>query len=205
MASPSLIIRRLVVDGDLTTDLRFERGLNIIRAVETGGDPRSTNKCGKTSLVELIQHGLGRRQKSKSKFHFAPIIDRINKLWLEIETNQQILTIERSLQEINARARIREGTYVSGIENTPFELVNIEDMSSLLMKSLDIPEVSVKTAEGDLSPLTFPTLMRAFILHQEDSFGAFRQGVATTKTFRYYRFYNSNYSLRAFYDRRSII
>jgi hypothetical protein len=37
---------------------------------------------------------------------------------------------------------------------------------------LGIPSVSVKTAQGDLVPLSFPTLMRAFVLHQEDSFGA---------------------------------
>ncbi len=172
MASPSLVIRRVVVEGQLSCDLQFERGLNIVRAVQTGGDPRSTNKCGKTSLVELIQHGLGRRQESKAKFHFAPIMDQLEKLWLEVEANGQVFTIERSLQEITARARVREGPYVPGLRNTPAEIVSIEDMSQLFLKSLDIPMVSVKTAQGDLFPLSFPTIMRAFILHQEDSFGA---------------------------------
>ncbi len=172
MASPSLVIRRVVVDGDLSCDLQFDRGLNIVQAVQTDGDPRSTNKCGKTSLVELIQHGLGRRQTSKAKFHFAPIIDRLRMLWLEIESNGTVLTIERSLQEITARARVREGPYVPGTEAAPAELISIEDMSPLLLKALGIPEVSVKTAEGELFPLSFPTLMRAFVLHQEDSFGA---------------------------------
>jgi hypothetical protein len=172
MASPSLFIRRVIVEGKLSCDLRFERGLNIVRAIQTNDDPRSTNKCGKTALVELIQHGLGRQQQTKAKFHFAPIIDQLNALWLEIETNGEVLTIERSLQEINARVRIREGSYVAGIDNTPAELVSIDDMSPLLLKALGIPMLSVKTAKGDLFPLSFPTLMRAFILHQEDSFGA---------------------------------
>lgn len=172
MASPSLVIRRVVVEGEISCDLQFERGLNIVRAVQTGDDPKSTNQCGKTSLLELIQHGLGRRQKSRAKFHFAPIIDQLETLWLEIEANGEVLTIERSLQEITARARVREGPYVPGIESTPAELVSIEDMSPLLLKALSIPMVSVKTAQGDLVSLSFPTLMRAFVLHQEDSFGA---------------------------------
>ncbi len=172
MALPSLVIRRVVVEGELSCDLRFERGLNIVRAIQTNDDPKSTNKCGKTSLVELIQHGLGRQQSSKAKFHFAPIIDQVKTLWLEIEANSEVLTIERSMQGIMARLRIREGPYVPGIENTPAELVSVEDMSPLLLKTLSIPIFSVKTAEGDLVPLTFPTLMRAFVLHQEDSFGA---------------------------------
>ncbi len=172
MASPSLVIRRIVVEGEISCDLQFGRGLNIVRAVQTGGDPKSTNQCGKTSLVELIQHGLGRRQKSKAKFHFAPIIEQLETLWLEIEANGEVLTIERSLQEITARVRVREGPYVPGIGGTPAELVSIRDMSALLLKALSIPMVSVKTAQGDLFPLSFPTLMRAFVLHQEDSFGA---------------------------------
>ena len=56
MASPSLVIRRVVVAGNLSCDLKFERGLNIIQAVATHGDVKSTHKSGKTSLVELIQH-----------------------------------------------------------------------------------------------------------------------------------------------------
>ncbi|MCI0561961.1 MAG: hypothetical protein MN733_26030, partial [Nitrososphaera sp.] len=171
MASPSLVIRRVVVEGELGLDLPFDRGLNIIQAIPTNNDPKSTNKCGKTSLVELIQHGLGRRQKSKAQFYFSSIMDQLKTLWLEIEANDTLFTIERSLQEITARSRIREGPYVHGIENTPAEQVTIEDMSPLLLNLLGIPKVSVKTAKGDLDPLSFPLLMRAFILHQEDSFG----------------------------------
>lgn len=172
MVSPLLVIRRIVVAGELSCDLQFDRGLNIVQAVQTDDDPKSTNKVGKTSLVELIQHGLGRRQKSKAKYHFAPIIDRLDTLWLEVNANDEIFTIERSLRQINARARVHEGPYVPGIEDAPAELVDIEEMSSLFLRALAIPEVSAKTAKGDLFPLSFPTLMRAFVLHQEDSFGA---------------------------------
>lgn len=171
MVSPSFCIRRLIVDGDLSCDLRFDSGLNIIQAVQTGNDPKTTNKCGKTALVELIQHGLGKRQKSKSKFHFAPISDQITTLWLEIEANEEVFTIERSLRELSSSVLIREGIYTSETRSVPGEVVSIDRLSSLFLNALDIPEVSVKTAEGGLSPLSFPTLMRAFILHQDDSFG----------------------------------
>jgi hypothetical protein len=171
MASPSLVIRRVVVEGNLSCDLEFERGLSIVQAVPTGDDEKTTHKSGKTSLVELIQHGLGRVQESRTKFHFAPIIDQIRTLWLEIEANGEILTIERSLQSIEQRARVREGEYAREMKDLPAEQISIEDMSSLLLRALNIPQVAVKTAKGDLFPLTFPTLMRAFILHQDDSFG----------------------------------
>lgn len=172
MPSPSLVIRRVVVEGNLSFDLTFDRGLNIVQAIPTNNDPKSTHKCGKTSLVELIQHGLGRRQPSKEKFHFAPIFDEIKTLWLEIEANGEIITIERSLQEITARTRLRASEYVHGIEATPSELVPVEEMSAVLLDALNIPKVSVKMSAGELAPLSFPTLMRAFVLHQEDSFGA---------------------------------
>lgn len=170
MSSPKLIIRRAVVEGDLSFDQRFYPGLNIIHAVQTGSDARSTNGCGKTSLVELIQHGFGKKHDSKAKFYFASIIDHLNKLWLEFETDSDVYTIERSLTDIFGAARLHEGSYVPGMENSPAEVVKIDDMSQLLLKLTNIPEVSVGTREGTPTPLSFRLLMRAFILHQEDSF-----------------------------------
>lgn len=171
MTSPSLAIRRVVVEGDLSMDLKFDRGLNILQAIPTGDDPKSTHKTGKTGLVELIQHGLGKSQESKAKFHFAPIIDEIKTLWLEVEANDETFTVERSLQELGARVRVREGPYVRGTEAAPAELIHVDEMSDMFLSVLGIPKVAVKTAKGDSIPLTFPTLMRAFVLHQEDSFG----------------------------------
>lgn len=172
MISPTLIIRRIVVDGDLTYDKTFYPGVNVVRAIKTNEDPRSTNGCGKTALVELIQHGLGRQQDSKAKFHFIGILDLLKTLFLEIETSSGIYTIERSLQNINAALRLHEGPYAAGIEKSPAELVKIEDASALMLDLVGIPRVSVNTKLGEPYPLSFPLLSRAFILHQEDSFGA---------------------------------
>lgn len=172
MASPMLIIRRVVVQGDLHLDLWFNDGLNVVEAVPSGGDTRSTNRCGKTALVELIQYGLGRRHESRAKFHFEPIMNQLKTLWLEIEVNGQVMTIERSLQAITSPVRVRDGAFHQDMAKLPAELVVVADLSSVLLRQLGIPEESVKTVEGDLVPLTLPTLMRAFILHQEDSFGA---------------------------------
>jgi hypothetical protein len=171
MSSPLLLIRRVVVKGDLSCDLRLDRGLNIVQAVPSNGDPKSTNRSGKTALIELIQHGLGKTHDSIAKWHFGSIINKLQTLWLEIEVNGEIFTIERSLRAINAAAAIRNGPYTSGVEKLPAELVSIEGMSSFLLHLLQIPEVSVKLAKGGLTPLSFRLLTRAFILHQQDSFG----------------------------------
>src|SRR5688572_8891224 len=125
MTSPKLMIRRIVVEGELSFDQRFFPGLNIIHAARVGNDFRSTNGCGKTSLVELIQHGFGKSHESKAKYHFATIAQQIKKLWLEFETDAGIYTIERSLTDIFSAARIHEGSYVPGMENTAAEIVKI--------------------------------------------------------------------------------
>ena len=144
MKSPSLYINRLVVDGALHCDFKFRHGLNILQAKDTQGDPKKTNKSGKTALVELIQHGLGKQHENKDEYHFAPIIDKIKTLWLEIESNGETFTIERSLQEISAQAKIHEGVYVPGMTNVGAESIPINRMSSALLGSLGIPEVSVR-------------------------------------------------------------
>lgn len=172
MASPSLIINRLVVEGELCLDQEFKRGINVIQAYALNEDRRTTHKCGKTALVELIQHGLGKTHGAVAKFHFAPIIDKIKTLWLEIEANGKIYTIERSLQRLSAAIHIRESEYFKGIERTQSEKIPLDEMSNVMLDILNIPKVQVKTREGELKPLSFPTLMRAFILHQEDSFGS---------------------------------
>ncbi len=169
MGSPSLLIRRVVVEGELSCDLRFERGLDIVWAVEEDGDPRSTNRCGKTSLVELIRYGLGRQVDDRQEYHFASIMDRLGTLYLEIEANGQVITVGRSLQQTAARAQVHEGPYVRGMADVPGERVDIQDLSHLLLNALAIPAVSVRERSGQLEPLSFSLLTRAFVLHQEDS------------------------------------
>ena len=129
-----------------------------------------TNSCGKTTLVELIQHGLGKTHNSKAKYFFAPILDKLQTLWLEFETINGIFTIERPLQIINGAAPLHEGIYVQGIEKMPSETIKIDDMSSLMLDLVGIPNVSVDTSQGESTPLSFRLLMRAFMMHQEDSF-----------------------------------
>jgi hypothetical protein len=171
MPSPQLVIRRVVVSGELTLDQSFDRGLNVLYAAPARGDARLTNKAGKTALVELIQYGLGRRQRRRETFHFEPIMDRLGSLWLEVEANGMVATVERSMRDIFARVVLRDGPYQPRSSELPGDLVDVEALSGRLLGMLNIPEVSVKTLEGDLFPLSFPTLMRAFVLHQDDSFG----------------------------------
>ncbi len=171
MASPNLVIRRLVVEGEIGCDLTFNYGLNVVKSVAKAADPKSTNKCGKTSLVELIQHGFGRRQPSKLKWYFAPIASQIDILWMELEARDRVMTIQRSLRELSANIRVHDGPYAPGMEADPGDVVTVEGMSDFMLDALGIPKASVKQADGTPFPLSFPTLMRAFVLHQEDSFG----------------------------------
>jgi len=171
MGSPSLVVRRVKVDGKLGCDLKFTRGLNIVRAVPTDGAPISTNKCGKTALVELIQHGLGRRAPSKEKFFLQPIAECVKTLWLEAEVNGKVVLVERSLQEIYSTLKMRWEPYHDEIQQTRADIVSVEEFSQVFLDLMSVPEVSVKTHIGDTVKLTLPNLMRAFVLHQEDSFG----------------------------------
>jgi hypothetical protein len=171
MSSPSLVVRRLLVRGELGCDLTFNYGLNVIKSIPDAADPKSTNKSGKTSLVELIQHGFGRRQHSKAKWYFAPIATQLDTLWMEIEVNGRILTIQRSLRELSSNLRVHDGPYGPGMDSDPGEPVTVEGTSDFMLNLLGIPKVAVRQHDGTTFNLTFPTLMRAFILHQEDSFG----------------------------------
>lgn len=169
--SPSLIIRRIVVTGDLQYDQSFNDGLSVIAAEPRDGDETHTNKSGKTALVELIGHALGRQHQNAKTYHFAPIIDELGSVYLEVEANGETLTIERSLRHLSAKLIVRNSPFFNGIENTPGEAVDREALSPLLLQALRIPSVKVKEVRGDLTPLSFPLLMRAFVLHQDDSFG----------------------------------
>ena len=183
MLSPELRINRIVVEGSLGLDLRLNSGLNVVYAASVTEDPvpslaensdeaRYTNKAGKTGFVELIQHGLGVRQESRENFHFAPIATKLRTLWIEVETNGEVMTLERSLQEMGARLTLRDRPYAKGISSTPGETVAVEEVSGVMLQRLRIPEVMAPKGDKDVEPLSFPNLMRAFILHQRDSFGA---------------------------------
>lgn len=172
MVSPRLTINRVVVEGDLGCNLRFEPGLNVVYADPADGGVTRTNRSGKTALIELIQYGLGRRHDLRQRFHFFPILDRLKNLWLEVSANEQTITISRSLQQLGAAASVYSGDLDAETAQKPREIVSVDDLSRLYLRLLNMPEVSVRRASGELDRLTFPVLMRAFILHQDDSFGA---------------------------------
>jgi hypothetical protein len=172
VSSPILSVNRVVVEGDLGCNLRFEDGLNVVYSEPLDGDLTRTNRTGKTAMVELIQYGFGRRHESRSRFHFAPIMNKLKNLWMEVSANSETITVLRSLQQLSSAASIYVGRLLSQTTERDHELVSVEDLSRLYLKLLGIPEVSVRRSSGEMENLTFPLLMRAFILHQDDSFGA---------------------------------
>jgi flagellar biosynthesis chaperone FliJ len=171
MASPTLLIRRLKVEGELCCDLSFEQGVNVIQGQRHAADPRTSNACGKTTLVELIRCGLGRRYSGYADFpELTRIREKVDRLWLEVEVNGSILLIERSLRNLTGLMSIRWEPYQPNIEKSNADRVTPAELSPIMLDRLGIPEVSVTTKDGSMETLTFQLLQRAFILHQEDSF-----------------------------------
>ena len=170
--SRGLFIRRIVVTGELGLNQSFDRGLNVIESRAPQSGARDSNRAGKTALVELIRFGLGRRIKSAKKFHFAAIQDQLDRLYLEVELGDDVYVVERPLQQVHAAARVRRGAYSEEMVRSEGSAVPIDELSAWYLSRLGIPEVSMKSSKGKLMPLSFPTLARAFVLHQEDSFGA---------------------------------
>ena len=177
VGSKDLFIRRVVVTGALSCDVRFQKGLNIIASDSEGAAPTASNQAGKTALVELIRYGLGRPIKSKAGFHFASIADEIDTLFLEVDLGDETYVVERSLRQTSAAVVVRRGEYGTGLVATGGSMLSVDELSEWLLGQLGIPRVSVKTDAGDLTPLSFPLLSRAFLLHQEYSFGAILQKV----------------------------
>ena len=169
-ASPHLKIRRIVVTGELTLDLSLHSGLNVVYAPPTQ-DPKASNRAGKTALVELIRYGLGRREDDARGYHFEPIRRQLDTLFLEFEANDRVLTTRRSLARPTAHMAVHPGPYTPDLAEAEGEVIPIPDVSGILLSQLGIPSVDIKTARGELEPLSFPLLMRAFVLHQKDSFG----------------------------------
>ena len=179
--SKDLFVRRVIVTGALSCDVSFQKGLNVIESELEGATPTASNQAGKTALVELIRYGLGRPIKSKARFHFASIAGEIDTLFLEVDLGDETYVVERSLQQTSAAVVVRRGEYGTGLVSTGGSTLSVDELSEWLLARLGIPRVSVKTDAGDLAPLSFPVLSRAFLLHQEYSFGAILQRVLPEK------------------------
>ena len=173
MMSPSLVLNRLVVEGELGCDLSFYGGVNVIAARQDTTDPRFSNTCGKTALVELIKCGWGKQYKGYSHFpELEQLRSRVDRLWLEVSTNGEPVLIERSFQNLTGLMKLRWCRYDERLAYDKAQEVSPAELSPIMLDRLGIPDVSVKQADGSMAKLSFPLLQRAFILHQEDSFFA---------------------------------
>jgi len=170
MSSPTIIIKRLKVEGFLGCDIQFSPGLNVVKAVPKDADPRSSNSCGKSTLVELIRYGLGRRYDSRDEFHeIVQLRGKVRKLWLEAQLSGKNIVTERSLESVTGLMSVRWSTLDNAKNITPLRMTP-PDFSEVALDALSIPSVSVARSDGTSENLSFPALQRAFILHQEDSF-----------------------------------
>jgi len=144
--------------------------------VTEDGDEKSSNKSGKTGFVYLIQYGLG-KTTSKKDFHFEPLGESVSRLFLEVESNGIVMTIERSMQGTSSAAKLYAGKYYDGISNNAYETVSLDALGDYLLATLGIPKFSIKERQGELDPLSFRLLMRSFVLEQRMSFGSILEKV----------------------------
>lgn len=169
--SPLLKINRVVVTGELGCDIELRSGINIIKAEAYMGDTTASNDCGKTTFTNLIKYGLGDR----NRFSTGELAKKIDQLFLEIELNDEVLTIRRDLNKFAARIHIFQHTYHPHIMyDTPDIQVDPQTpFSDLLLERLGIPRVSVPLSKKPGSfpvPITMQNFLRILYMDQKNSF-----------------------------------
>ncbi len=169
--SPLLKINRIIVTGELGCDIKLGSGINIVKGESFLGDIASSNDCGKTTFTDLIKYGLGDRDR----FNSGSIAEKIGLLFLEVNANDETITIRRHLNKPDARVGIFLGKYDSQFSSKEpdFLVAPNTSFSDYLLEKLGIPNLRIplSTKPGTQpTPITFQNYMRLFYMDQKNSF-----------------------------------
>ncbi len=97
------MIHELWSDRPSFKRLKFGRGLNIVLAARSGGDPeapsehqgRTRNGAGKSSLIDILRFMLGGDVQKKKTIVAAPILKDDN-LFLSLDLMEKVVTVSRA-------------------------------------------------------------------------------------------------------------
>lgn len=166
MASPYLLIRRLILKGLTSTyQASFKKGLNII-----WGDMDS----GKSSILNLIDFCLG---GSNENLLYGEITSKARTAFLELDLNGKVCTFERDIFEIQAPIKVFSSSYLEISEHFPMFMSAQSDrempdgwISDFILENLGIARVSIKESrfreDANSDRLSFRDLMKLMYLKQ---------------------------------------
>ncbi|KKK48000.1 hypothetical protein LCGC14_3149540, partial [marine sediment metagenome] len=160
-----LKINKLKVDGKLQFTQNFRDGVNFI----TGG-----NSLGKTNILKTIQYGLGGKDPD-----FAPeISNNCANVYLEIQINNEIITIVREIKRFGARIKVFfKALDKIGVHDKDYEYYNPdEEFSRLMFNKLELNEIryyrsGAPKIDGSMVRLSFKELFRYFYIQQKIGYG----------------------------------
>lgn len=164
--SPYIFIHKIVIHGlDTSYEAKFKDGINLI-----WGDM----DCGKSSILNLIDYCLG---GSNDTLTYGEILAKGRVVYLEVDLNGNVITLERPLLDSSAPVKAYRVPYSSILTTYP-ALLSADSTKSLpdgwisdfILDALGIPKVSIKESryrdDADSDRLSFRDLMKLMYLKQ---------------------------------------
>jgi hypothetical protein len=170
--SPRLMIVRVRVTrrngAGLALDLVTQSGLNVIV-----GD----NSTGRTTLLKLLEFGLGAHVQSVSQF-FIPEIEDCERVVIEAELNGVSYTFERKFRN-QTQIKLYQGSIDQVLHENYTHLSVGEELSSFLLNRLMIPRVSLVDEYGRERAISFNDLFDGLYIDQEVGFSRIYERIRT--------------------------
>jgi hypothetical protein len=168
-SSPFLKINRFRIAGKRHRDIPFAEGLNIIE-----GD----NGLGKTTLLRLLQFGLGLQQPiqgSTWKRAFIPELNDSEAVLAELEINEKPYTVQREINKNSDTAIVSSNAMDDLFRSERDYSIKGREFSDFLLSTLHVPPVEIQGEFGNHSRtmfLTFDYLYQMMYLDQDVGYTA---------------------------------
>ncbi|CAG1015812.1 hypothetical protein ANRL4_05603 [Anaerolineae bacterium] len=161
--SPRLFIKEIRVSrrsSGLALRLDLKDGLNVIRG---------ENSSGRTTLLKLLEFGLGAKIPSIPQF-FIPEIEECDQVVLQVELNGVSYTISRKIHRGLGEVTVYQGEIDDPLHQQETTLLAGEEFSTFLLNRLGIPRVSFVDSYDRERAITFYDLYDALYLDQTGGF-----------------------------------
>jgi hypothetical protein len=161
--SPRLSIKEIRVSrhgGGLALRLELKDGLNVIRG---------ENSSGRTTLLKLLEFGLGAKISSVPQF-FIPEIEQCDQVVLQVELNGVPYAMSRNIHRGLGEVNVYQGRIDDPLHQQETTLLAGEELSNFLLGRLGIPRVSFVDSYNHEKAITFYDLYDALYLDQAGGF-----------------------------------